>query len=193
MNDWKAEAEARRAAIAATLESLKLTVESRFVPFSQSRNKAEKHKSLNWIVTVKRNGRDVLSTDYSAGVAHCPSYGVKVSPHWNRPAKYWRDEIVDFETESGFKARGFTSWGGFTADKTKPIKPDPVDVLYSLTMDSGVLDYAGFEDWASEYGYDTDSRQAENVYHACLEIALKLRADIGEAGLETLKTAYQDF
>ena len=193
MSDWKAESEARRAAIAATLESLKLTVESRFVPFSQSRNKAEKHKTLNWVVTVKRDGRDVLSTDYSAGAAHCPSYGVKVSPHWNRPAKYWQSEIVDFETESGFKARGFTSWGGFTADREKPIKPDAVDVLYSLTMDSGVLNYAGFENWALEYGYDTDSRSAESTYRACLEIALKLRAAIGESGLETLATAYQDF
>lgn len=193
MSDWKAEAEARRAAIAATLESLKLTVESRFVPFSQSRNKSEKHKSLNWVVTVKRDGRNVLSTDYSAGAAHCPSYDLKVSPLWKQPAKYWQSDLVDFETESGFKARGFTSWGGFTADKSKPIKPDPLDVFYSLTMDSGFLDYAGFEDWASEYGYDADSRSAESTYRACLEIALKLRAAIGGAGLETLKTAYQDF
>lgn len=62
-NDWRAEAEARRAAIAATLESLKLTVEARFVPFSQSRNKAEKHKTLNWFVTVKRDGRNPWSLD----------------------------------------------------------------------------------------------------------------------------------
>lgn len=183
MNDWKAEAEARRAAIAATLESLKLTVESCFVPFSQSRNKAEKHKSLNWIVTVKRNGRDVLSTDYSAGVAHCPSY-----KQGNSVAVI----LANHECETGRKAK-FDWTGKPYSPQGAMILPDAVDVFYSLTMDSGVLDYAGFEDWASEYGYDTDSRQAENVYHACLEIALKLRADIGGSGLETLKTAYQDF
>lgn len=183
MSDWKAEAEARRAAIAVTLESLKLTVESRFVPFSQSRNKAEKHKSLNWVVTVKRDGRDVLSTDYSAGVAHCPSY-----KQGNSVAVI----LANHECETGRKAK--VDWTGKPySPNGATIQPDPLDVLYSLTMDSDVLDYAGFEYWASEYGYDADSRKAESTYRACLEIALKLRAAIGGAGLESLKTAYQDF
>lgn len=224
MSDWKAEDEARRAAIAATLESLKLTVESSFVPFSQSRNKAEKHKTLNWVVTVKRDGRDVLSTDYSAGAGHCPGYGVKKAPATFRPHNYlnasgkpypgttsafrsatahetlsqYREAIVAAECESGFPME-IDPWGRGTKNvykrkaKSDPIKPDAVDVLYSLVMDSSVLDYAGFEDWASEYGYDTDSRQAESTYRACLDIALKLRAAIGEAGLETLATAFQDY
>lgn len=224
MSDWKAEAEARRAAIAATLESLKLTVEARFVPFSQSRNKAEKHKTLNWVVTVKRDGRDVLSTDYSAGAAHCPSYGATKAPATFQPHGYrnasgkpypgttsvyrsatpgetlkqYREAIAAAECESGFPME-IDPWGRGPENvfkrkaKSEAIQPDAVDVLYSLIMDSSVLDYAGFEDWASEYGYDTDSRQAESIYRAYLDIALKLRAAIGEAGLETLKTAYQDF
>jgi hypothetical protein len=46
---------------------LGLTMEAKFIPFSLSRNKDEKHANLNWLVTIKRNGRDVLATDYSAG------------------------------------------------------------------------------------------------------------------------------
>lgn len=80
----------------AALDALGLTVESVFVPWSRSRNKGEKSPSLNWIVTVKRNGKDVLT-------------------------------------------------------------------------------------------------KGETIYRACLEIALKLRAAIGEAGLAALQNAFQDY
>jgi hypothetical protein len=178
---------------AADIAALGLTVEAKFIPFSQSRNKGEKSPSLNWSVTVKRNGRDVLTCDYSAGAGHCPSYSVKVSPHWNRPARLWRDEVARFECESGFKARGFTSWGGFSPDRDKPILPDPMDVLYSLNSDSDILNYATFEDWAATFGYDPDSRSAEATYRACLEIGLKFRAALGDDGLAKLNTIFQDY
>lgn len=170
-NDWRAEAAARKAAIAAALESLKLTVEARFVPFSQSRNKAEKQPSLNWVVTVKR---DVLTTDYGAGM--------------------WQPYVCAFECEEGFAVAQYLGWmNGLRRDKEKPILPDPVDVFYSLISDSSVLDHGGFEQWAAEYGYDADSRSAESTYRACLEIALKIRAAIGDSGMAELQTAFQDY
>lgn len=179
--------------IAAVIAQLGLTVTAKFVPFSQSRNKDEKHKSLNWIVTIQRNGRDVLTTDYMAGAGHCPSYGKKPPAAWDRPDRFWPELVAKFETESGFQTRPYTTWGGFSADKAKPIMPDAVDVLYSLTSDSSVLDAGGFEEWASEFGYDTDSRHAESIYRACLEIALKLRAAIGDSGMGLLRDAFQDY
>jgi hypothetical protein len=178
---------------AAEIAALGLTVDSKFVQFSQSRNRGEKSPSLNWSVTVKRNGRDVLTCDYSAGCGHCPSHNVKVSPHWNRPDRMWRDALDSFECESGFKARGFTTWGDFSADKSKPILPDPLNVLYSLNSDADVLNYATFEDWAATFGYDPDSRSAEATYRACLEIGLKLRAALGDDGLAKLNDIFQDF
>ena len=45
------------------------TMTAEFIPFSQSRNKGDKSPSLNWRVTIQRNGRAVLTTDYSAGCA----------------------------------------------------------------------------------------------------------------------------
>jgi hypothetical protein len=60
-------------------------------------------------------------------------------------------------------------------------------------MDAGALEYGGFEGWASEYGYDTDSRSAEATYLACLDIGLKLRASIGEAGLDQLRDLFADY
>lgn len=63
--------------IVAICERAGVTLDSVFVPFSQSRNaKAEDGKpweSLNWRVTLKRNGREVLTTDYAQGVAYAPA------------------------------------------------------------------------------------------------------------------------
>ena len=205
------------------IAELGLTVESVFVPFSQSRNKDETRKSLNWRVTVKRNGRDVLTTDYSAGVAHCHAKASKAPSGWRAPDRYRPDgsfypgtsssyrratdaeSLVDYlekwrgaECESGL-AMEYDPLTGEACFKPKrvrdaqagnsrtiPILPNPLDVLYSLAMDSSVLDHATFESWASEFGYDTDSRSAESIYRACLEIALKLRAAMGDSGMDRL-------
>ena len=159
------------------IESLGITLESTFVPFSQSRNKGEKNRSLNWTVTVKVWGRDVLTTDYGTGIAHAPSYRQTLGAMNVDMA-----EAIAYETEHGKTKRG------------KPIPPpDPCDVVYSLAMDADVLNYSGFEDWASNFGYDTDSRSAEKTYRACLEIALALRNAIGEDGLRQLQEACQDY
>lgn len=214
----------------AAIDSLSLSVQSEFVPFSQSRNKDEKdengnpRRSLNWRVTLQRNGREILTTDYSAGIAHCPGYAAKAAPATFQPHQYrnasgkpyagttsifryataaetliqYRESIAAAECESGFHMEidqfGRGSENTFKRKaKAAAILPDPVDVVWSLVMDSSVLDESSFEDWANSLGYDTDSRKAESIYRACLEIALKLRNGIGESGLETLRAAFQDY
>ncbi len=65
--------------------------------------------------------------------------------------------------------------------------------MYCLVNDSNVLDYRSFADWASEYGFDSDSISAKATYDACMSIALALRAGIGEQGIRELQEVYQDF
>lgn len=196
-----------KAKIESVMAELGLTVEAEFVPFSQSRNKAEKHRSLNWRVTLKRNGRDVITTDYSAGAAHCPSYNAKVPHNWNRPARMWQGMVCEWECENGFKAAfsGLGSFGEFSAARERrkigdefrnarvPIMPEAADVVWSLVLDADVLNYRGFSDWAGNFGYDDDSIKAKSLYDACMEIALQLRGAIGEAGMEKLAEAGQDY
>jgi hypothetical protein len=43
-----------------------------------------------------------------------------------------------------------------------------------------------FEDWCSEIGYETDSRQAEAVYKLCKETAQNLKGLLGTEGYEKL-------
>lgn len=160
--------------IDAVSADLGISMTTEFVPWSQSRNKGEKSPSLNWNVTLQRNGHPFLTTDYMAGSGHAPSYKPRTTLEEN-------DAII-WECENG--RHSFTK---------RPLKPDLRDVLYSLASDASVLDCSGFEDWASDLGYDTDSRKAEAIYRACLEIALKLRNTLGEDGLARLREATQDY
>lgn len=163
---------------------LGLTIKSVFVPFSQSRNKSEKDPSLNWVVSLLKNDRVILTTDYMAGCGHCPSYKqLKMS--------LMDKEAVDYECEHGKKAKyiGGTShiFGGAA------IEPKLADVLHSLCLDSDVINYGTFEEWAGDLGYDPDSRKAHKIYKTCLEFAIKLRNGIGDKGLKELCEACQDY
>lgn len=178
--------------LTAVIAELGLTIRAEFVPFSQSRNKAEKNPSLNWRVTLARAGRDILTTDYMAGSAHCPSYGKPVPQGWELSAKRWQPDVIAWECENGKQGR-FHHWArGFRGGDT-PILPKAEDVIASLVLDSSVLDFSTYESWASDFGYDPDSRKGEAIYRACLEIALKMRSGLGEAGLAKLAEAAQDY
>jgi len=91
---------------------------------------------------------------------------------WDKTARHWRITI----TRDGRQMRLHYSQGS-------AIKDDPTleDVLDCVAMDAaGINNAQGFEDWCSEYGYDTDSRKAERVYLECVEQAEKLAALIGD-------------
>lgn len=170
-----------REEMTAAIVSLQIEMTAEFVPFSQSRNKNSKHRSLNWRVTITRNGRSVLTADYSAGVAHSPSYG-----------KYGHN-TVDAHAAESYEIEHGKTWHDRAFGPRSPILPDLCDVLYSLALDADAIDYEGFEDWCANTGDDPDSRSAEKIYKACLETALKLRAGFGEAGLTQLREACQDY
>jgi hypothetical protein len=58
--------------------------------------------------------------------------------------------------------------------------PEAEDVLDCLASDSASVDNArGFEDWASDFGYDTDSRTAEKTFKACEHAATRLSNFLG--------------
>ena len=61
-----------------------------------------------------------------------------------------------------------------TLEYSKPVPPKLDDVLHSLVMDSSACEES-FDDWCSDYGYDTDPRKALDLYLQCQENATKLR------------------
>jgi hypothetical protein len=180
--------------IDALITSLGLTIESTFVPFSQSRHaKGEQvWKSLNWRVTLKRNAREVMTTEYSQGVGHCPSNRKKAPAGCRISQSMWEHNATEYEIERG-RIAAMTGYNGEILGTKSIPGPKAADVLSSLVLDSSVLDSATFEDWAADLGYDPDSRKAETIYRECLETALKLRAAIGDAGISALQEAFQDY
>jgi hypothetical protein len=63
-------------------------------------------------------------------------------------------------------------------------KPPAVEsVLDTLALDANGVGNANgdFAEWCAEYGYDTDSRQAEHTFKVCQRQAKKLRAFLGSA------------
>jgi hypothetical protein len=177
---------------------LGLTMETVFVPYSQSRHQEEKWRSLNWKVSIYHQQGDrkslVVAIDYSAGVGHCPStgYSRKGDPQAER-------RLLEFECEHGIRGRYLV-----TTDMVIPyiyssgkgrqrILPKLADVLSCLVTDADAINYSSFEDWASSFGYDTDSRKAEKIYQECLKIGLALRNSLSDDGLKRLQNAAQDY
>lgn len=62
-------------------------------------------------------------------------------------------------------------------------EPTAEEVLDCLASDAaGWENASGFEDWAGEYGYDTDSRRAERIYVTVGRAALDLKNFLGNIG-----------
>lgn len=182
----------------------KLTIEAVFVPWSQSRNAGKKTErkftdttpvldmSLNWKIRLKHNGREIITTDYSAGCGHIPDY------RFQEKSKAYHDYILSvceigkyISIPKNADMFRYLNNSFLKALRIKP--PDSESVLYSLIMVSSVLDAGGFDNWSEDLGYDTDSREAEKIYKACLEIALKIRAGLGDKVITELQDAFTDY
>lgn len=174
-----------------TAAELGLSMTAEFVPWSQSRNKGEKQPSLNWKIKLAKNGRDFLTTDYMQGNGYCQAYKAEAKELGDRDS-LMRAEAIKLECETGKLYRVWPGGGVGVSDKRTP-PPRLADVLYSLASDADAIDAGGFEQWAGDLGYDTDSRKAEAIYRQCLETALKLRSALGESGLAKLREAVRDY
>lgn len=66
-------------------------------------------------------------------------------------------------------------------------EPDAESVLDCLASDAASVENArSFEDWASELGYDPDSRKAERTFNVCETQAAKLWQLLGDDAYNTL-------
>lgn len=75
----------------------------------------------------------------------------------------------------------------FTMGSAHTSPPIAGQVLHCLAMDcAGYENARGFEDWASDYGYEEDSRKAETIYRTIGEQVKELRAFLGRDGYAEL-------
>ncbi|OQM74933.1 hypothetical protein [Manganibacter manganicus] len=187
--------------IGAICERAGITMQTVFVPFSKSRNAkpgedGKTWRSLNWRVSIfhRRSSVAILETDYSQGEGHAPA-SKKTAAQMETAARVMRmpvsrakRDMLAYEIETGKIASGHLWGNSFSGSKPIPA-PSIGDVMQSLVRDCDVFDYGSFENWASDFGYETDSRAAEAIYRACVEIAMKLRAGLGSALLAEIRLA----
>lgn len=72
-----------------------------------------------------------------------------------------------------------------------PVAPTALEVMYSLLLDASSADYS-FENFCGEFGYDEDSRKAEQIWRGCQEQARKLRELLGAEYSTNLVEAMQE-
>lgn len=168
------------------IRELALHMDATFVPRSQTDNAAttKLHEmQIHWKVRIYRENRSAdITTSYGMGIGHLPK-AVKV-PVSHASADQFSATIKTLET-----GRYYSRGGQLSALPS----PSIADVLYALVQDSEVMDYGSFEDWAANLGFDADSRKAESIYRACLDIGLKLRRMLSDAELTKLREAFQDY
>lgn len=188
--------QAEKTELLSFIDSLDIKYSAEFIPFSKSRNKDNKDPSLNWKVTISKSHCSI-TTDYTQGVGHIPGNDNGI---YNAPHKRDYEKLVAENGKytkvlpkmSNGRTDYFEAWSLMRARLTLPA-PKLIDVLYCLIIDTDVLNYANFEDWAGELGYDTDSRKGESIYKACLDIALQLRVILGNSNMDKLKDLFQDY
>jgi hypothetical protein len=120
------------------------------------------------------------------GQGHCPSY----KQGWGNKISVDEAEALKRECETGYEWRQGSMSSALL--KRGPILPDTVNFFYSIVMDSEVINYSSFEEWARDTGMDPDSRKGEKIYQECLKTALAMNRCIGSEGLTRLQDAYQD-
>lgn len=166
-----------------------LTLQSVFVPFSISRNRDNKISSINYIITLK-SASGIISTDYSLGCGHVKYVAMK-SVNWNCQrvnAKMAIAGAVGESCETGKWAQDYRLFH----DKNFPA-PTIDEVLYSLQIDSDVINYDNFEQWANGMGYDSDSIKDFEIYKACEKIAREFSKLLTKKQREELAELLQDY
>lgn len=100
-------------------------------------------------------------------------------PEWSRRASHWKCTII------GPNRRKLTTY--FSQGAAHTSEPTAADVLDCLASDaSGAENARSFEDWCSEYGYDTDSRKAKRTYKVIQRQSESLKRLLGPELYETL-------
>lgn len=163
------------------LVEMPITAECKFIKFEPGPAKVDglsnydhSFGTYHWLVTLRLNGQS-MTIPYSTGTGHCVepgeshSYTYRGVSGFSRAPKGWRyDRSVD---AVAFRKAWF-------ADKRSARVPELADVVGCLLSSSSGAEQA-FEQWASDLGYDTDSRKAYDTWQACRNEQLGLRVLFG--------------
>lgn len=165
---------------------------------------------LAYVCGISFQGREIWRGDFRTGTgwidlkklaprANSSFFGVpeNLQGMWNllerQPYANPKNKALELE---------FYAWACKQKREFEPRKGEPLavklptlaDILSSLLSDGGAFFNAeSFEDWARNCGYDTDSRKAEGIYRACMEIGRQLTAGLPPEILEKCREILEDY
>ena len=108
---------------------------------------------FEWRAIVANEDRRTYQVTYRAGLAHSR-------------------RVTDYREGATHDPKGRGGW-------LLPTEPKARDILESLQVDCRSADHDTFEDFADEFGYDSDSRKAEAIYNACRKTRSEMRKLLG--------------
>lgn len=117
---------------------------------------------LKYTVTISREGRKAYTFDFWSSINE--TYKKEVE-HLNRNFHHTIDMVRVYRTA---------------------IKPSAYDIFACLSCGTGTHELT-FEEFCSDYGYDTDSRKAEKVYNAACDESRALARLFSEEELDKLR------
>jgi len=161
----------------AALEAMGLRIEATYLPPPASAKWGDFR--LRWSIELSFQGRSTLTTEYTQGIGHLPgwSHGLRPTVHNERVVREaLRNRRIIYVHDRQAMQGG----------RTIPA-PELADVVSCLILDGSAIDYATYEDWADNYGYDRDSREGERIYRVCLTTGLRLRAALGDKRLQEIR------
>lgn len=166
--------------VAELLTSANVSFSAKFKPVEQPNAKRPSDLQVHWTISIGDT-----RFDYQTGIGHLPKQFAGLANS---------RKTMDFQElcricEEGRYGQVLThKW-----HKDNKTHPTAAGVLYCLLSESDAMDSPTFESWASDLGFDPDSRKAEQTYRACIENGLKLRRAIGEANIVKLRELLQDY
>jgi hypothetical protein len=166
--------------VAELLASAKIPYSAKFKPMSQPTAKRPTDLQVHWTITIGSH-----QFDYQTGIGHLPKRFEKLAN------SKMASDFGTLQAACELGVEGLTLSNRW--HKRPETHPTAASVLYCLLSDSDALDSPTFEEWASDLGYDTDSRKAEQIYRACIENGLKLRRVLGESNMVKLRELLQDY
>lgn len=160
------------------LASAGITMDVKHVPTTfDPQSKEWQH--IAWSITFT-SPRGTFTTSYKQGIGHLPFF--------NQPSNHvtlYKLEFINWALTTG-KAVAWVKPNYVKTDR--PLTPpDASDVVGSLILDASAADYATFEQWASDTGYNPDSRKDHAIWEAYRSIALDLNRVFGAGVVEALR------
>ena len=138
-------------------------------------------KQFVWTVRVTLPGKKAaFSTPFTCGLAHC-----KRSKLGDKGPKVKVDHEIA-KALTYVRKLSLSDLEGFVV----PTPPDAATVMSCLQSDAHAGDNT-FEDFCSEFGYDSDSRKAHAIWERCANVRPELRKVLG-AHFEAFMSAEND-